>query len=711
MAEHNIEVNGKVNIDVQPSIAELKKLQKELKTTTDPGKFKQLQQEIDDMKESIAAAKSGAGNFAEVMGTLPGPIGDVSNKVGGLIGTLKQFSQMKTGDIKSSFVELGKEIGDVVKGFGKLTGLTQAYTSLNNGLAKSFKAVGISEGIATVGAQALSVALSALGIGLIVAAITALVDIISEWVTGTKAAEEATRKLNNELESNNRLLDLNQASFDRNAKERIAKMKASGATEKEIRAQQIKDAYTQYTNAFDAEKQARDLFNKNSKTASAEDYKKLSEDLSKKEKATKDYWSGYIVTGNEALATERKETDSHNKELSAKAEANRKAIAAKIQQEKDELIKGQEDSFKETLGAREKEEYEVNKKYSHLLFLATKYGEDTSTIKKAQRKELLTIDEKYTKEELDKKKEADDKATAKRKEQFELDKANLDLQRAQKLIDEDTYQSQLKDLKLKYAEGEVDSINAQVEYLNYIDGEKQKQLDKDKERAKEQQEINKAVQQSWIDLGGNIANTFRELGGLFEEGSDMAKTFGIISVLVNAATAIGKINLDFAEAISSKRKAISIATDAIAQGTAMFPLNPIVGGALIGAGTAALTSSSAGLAVLQANKGLQIASVALTSGAQIAAILSAKKSATIASGGSATAGGSTTPAPAYGGAPSAISTPQINTQGGANPATQISQTIQNASQNPVRAYVVSQDIQTQSALDRRTNRAATFGLG
>jgi hypothetical protein len=55
-----------------------------------------------------------------------------------------------------------------------------------------------------------------------------------------------------------------------------------------------------------------------------------------------------------------------------------------------------------------------------------------------------------------------------------------------------------------------------------------------------------------------------------------------------------------------------------------------------------------------------------------------------------------------------IAAPQINTTGGMNPTTQIAQTI-NASQNrPVRAYVVSQEIQNQTALDRRTNRAATF---
>jgi hypothetical protein len=43
-----------------------------------------------------------------------------------------------------------------------------------------------------------------------------------------------------------------------------------------------------------------------------------------------------------------------------------------------------------------------------------------------------------------------------------------------------------------------------------------------------------------------------------------------------------------------------------------------------------------------------------------------------------------------------------------NPNTQIAQTIGAAQSRPVRAFVVSQDIQNQTALDRRTNRAATF---
>ena len=45
-----------------------------------------------------------------------------------------------------------------------------------------------------------------------------------------------------------------------------------------------------------------------------------------------------------------------------------------------------------------------------------------------------------------------------------------------------------------------------------------------------------------------------------------------------------------------------------------------------------------------------------------------------------------------------------------NPTTQIGETI-SQSQRPIRAYVVSGEISSQQALDRRTSRAATFSGG
>jgi hypothetical protein len=68
-----------------------------------------------------------------------------------------------------------------------------------------------------------------------------------------------------------------------------------------------------------------------------------------------------------------------------------------------------------------------------------------------------------------------------------------------------------------------------------------------------------------------------------------------------------------------------------------------------------------------------------------------------------------------GGAPSlpkinSAAPPQIQTSGGMNPTQQIGETIAGA-QKPIKAYVVSGDISSQMALDRRTNRAATFAGG
>lgn len=57
-----------------------------------------------------------------------------------------------------------------------------------------------------------------------------------------------------------------------------------------------------------------------------------------------------------------------------------------------------------------------------------------------------------------------------------------------------------------------------------------------------------------------------------------------------------------------------------------------------------------------------------------------------------------------------IQAPQITTAGGNNPTTQLAQTLSNASK-PIQTYVVSQNVSTQQALDRRVNRAATLSGG
>ena len=106
--------------------------------------------------------------------------------------------------------------------------------------------------------------------------------------------------------------------------------------------------------------------------------------------------------------------------------------------------------------------------------------------------------------------------------------------------------------------------------------------------------------------------------------------------------------------------------------------------------------------------GAVAAAAALVFGYKQVALIKAQKyesSSTGASAGGASAGIAPS-APNVAG----MQAPQIQTGQGANPTTQLGQTLTNA-QKPIRAYVVSQDIQSQTALDRRTNRAATFSGG
>ena len=97
-----IEAEIEIKSNIQPTIAELKKLKLQIKDTADPAEFKKLTQQYNDMEDAIKSAKVGANNFAEVLGTLPGPIGSIGSQVGGTLQNLKQFGALKFNDIKKS---------------------------------------------------------------------------------------------------------------------------------------------------------------------------------------------------------------------------------------------------------------------------------------------------------------------------------------------------------------------------------------------------------------------------------------------------------------------------------------------------------------------------------------------------------------------------------------------------------------------------------
>ena len=359
--------------------------------------------------------------------------------------------------------------------------------------------------------------------------------------------------------------------------------------------------------------------------------------------------------------TQKENLDKQAKDRDEAAEKAKQQREAELK----ELLDGQKEAMLELLSEREAEEYKVNEHYSNLLYLATKYGDDTTQLKQAQANALAEIDKKYR----DKEKE----------------QAEKDAEEKKKLADE-------------YAKFQLDQY------------EKIKKLEEDRQDVTFK--TNQAVSQSWVDLGSNIAGIFGSLINVFEQGSSMAKAFGIAQVAINAASSIGQILVNARAAQFEYDKAIATGNAAILAGIPKL-VNPVtfaLGAAEIAAGKAAVAGGIAGKAAVKVNTGLQVAAVGVSSAAQIAAILSAgkSKSSSGSGGGSAqSAGGGAIPnAPTV----AATAAPQIQTTGGMNPTAQIGETIA-AAQKPIRAYVVSGEISSAQALDRRTSRAATFSGG
>jgi len=333
------------------------------------------------------------------------------------------------------------------------------------------------------------------------------------------------------------------------------------------------------------------------------------------------------------------------------------------EQEQKELLDGQKEAFLATLTQREQEEYKVNEHYATLLYLATKYGDDTATLKEAQAKLLKEIDDKYKKEQAD-------------KDAKELEE--------QKKKDEE------------FAKYQFDQF------------EKIKKLNQD--RADSEFAANQAVGQSWVDLGNNIAAVVSGLNSVFEQGSTAQKIFGVAQIAINAAASIGQILLNKAAGNAEFNKTIATGQAAILSALPKLfnPVTAPLGIAEASAGKAAIAGAAAGKIKLGINSALQIGVVGATSAAQIAAVLSAKKSSAGAAAGGGASGGSSAaniPVPTIAGTPA----PVIGGTQAATPGAQIAQTLSGATGKPIEAYVVSGKISSQQALDRRTSVAATFG--
>ena len=182
------------------------------------------------------------------------------------------------------------------------------------------------------------------------------------------------------------------------------------------------------------------------------------------------------------------------------------------------------------------------------------------------------------------------------------------------------------------------------------------------------------LQNAYLDLASGFGSFLKEIAG-------KNKKIAIAGVIVEQAAAIGKIVVNTGIA-----NAKALAASPLTFGQPFVAINTI------SAGLSIASSVAAGLKAIQ-----QINS-------------SDSGSPATATAPPRTAGGAAPTPPTASTGPTTI--PQIvGTTGQATPGQQIAQTLAARTEKPLKAYVVSGDVTSQQALDRRTTRAATFSGG
>jgi len=660
MADKKIKIE--VDLDAEPSIAQLKKLKLALKETTagsdDWNKYKNA---INDTEDALKSAGKGADNFAEIIGTLPGPLGDLGNKLGSTVNTLKIFGGIKLDALKNSFTELGKDIGQAGSSILKITGIQKLYTITTVAMSKALRFVGIEATAASFGVKAFSAALVATGIGAIVVGLGLLISAFMNAGDEADVTANKVAKLNKEF-------DKLRTDAKLNANETIARLNAEGATQETIAAAKkkiIQDELNLARNAFDqyqTQMTAAEIMDEKG----SEGYKKALEGRKQAEKDIKQLKSDLRIADYNEQERLRKESEKEIKPAKEDPAVKAKEEALKL------IAKNEKEAALSLLDDREQAKRKIVNDYNAQIKLAADNGKETFILEEAKLKALRELKDKYQKEDDEK---AEEIKAKEREAAFETLQNQIDDLTAQNDLIDDDFAQDLERLENKRILLD-EQKTIELSNLKLTEAERIKIIAK---YAKQEQDIDKSVtatkkaeKEAKLQLQSQYADAIGRFGSILQQAAGENKKLAIAGLLIEQGAGIAKIIIN-SQAAASKA------------------------GYLSPKGILELISGGLGVAaaVIATKKGID----------QINKV-------NIPGGGSGGGGDSSAqaPLPAYNSG-MAMNTPQINTTGGANPATQISQTIQNAQSVPIKAYVVSGEIASQQQLDRRANRGATFNLG
>jgi len=696
MADEKITIDIEAKIDAAQSIKDLKEL-KLLQRQVAAGspEFAKLANAIDDLEDSIKGAKKGSADWIDTLESAGGPIGALGaglNKakvatvsfgaalkatgiglivslIGGLVAALSKsedtmkkfepiiimFEQALNGILGAlqplidGFIELAMNVMPIVTNvfktaYSAVTALFQSFGKLGGAIVKLFK--GDFKG-AWEDAKA---------------SVTGFSDnydaAVQRFEVGTK---KITKTQKENLKQQN---DDAKKAFDEKLKRMEAEDKLDEAKLKKLKEEALALATTEQEK-LDVEKKFAEL-SYNARIKDLDDkmtlYKKDSVEY-KNLQTEKTNAEAEFINQKAGFVDKQKKIDEDNIKARKDFEQKIKEIlTAAIDDETQKLTQQRQDKL-----AKDLADLEEDKQF--ILLSETKKEEVRKALREAAENDITNIEIKAEQDRLSKKLRLlelngqallqgtqayydNRRALINALEQQELN--DLKSQYEQKKISKEEFEKATTDIQSKYAQQRkntnTEELNAYLGYASNILGAINNIFSAASEVNKMQQE------QDLKNAKGNAVEEEKIRKRAFEQNKKTQIAQAIIGTLQAAIQAYQSL-----------------------------AIIPVVGPAL----------------------GAAAAAAALIFGYKKVALIKAQtydsQASGAAGGQSATATGTSIQAPTI---PTAA-TPQIQTTGGMNPSTQIAQSISNA-QSPIKAYVVSGEISSQQALDRRTNRAATF---
>lgn len=501
--------------------------------------------------KALSSSLSGvAGGFAAIQGAI-GLFGAESKELE------KQLLKVQSALALSQGLQSIGESIDAFRNLGAVIETTTVFQKANAAAnavtAATLRALGIAAETTAISFRVLKTAIAATGILAAVVVISELVTALIDWADTTDETTKANKKLNDELERQNEILSANASDVSRRNKVEIARLKAQGADEAKIRKQLLDNAYRDYTTAFEAEQEARKLYNKALDNSDAETLKKFTDNLSAREKATKDAYASYLELGYNQNAEEDKQREENNKKQKEKRDKDNKDALEKEKQKNEKILelqkeqadresaaqKVQIEAYRATLTERDREilkaEDEFEEKKGELIRAGVF---DFTLVQEQYRLKVLEINAKYDKEEEDKLKDKLDK-------EREIRETNISREVETRQLNADTLKEKQdaelfalsKEYELKYELAVKNGEDLALLNENFA----AKEYAIFKKYKEEQQKLDEAGVQSKINALNEASAVVGALATLSSEQTQANRAFTLAQIGIDTAAAIASL--------------------------------------------------------------------------------------------------------------------------------------------------------------------------